>query len=145
MADNVGYTPGAGATVAADEVDGALHQRVKISIGDDGSAADLGPSNPMPIVAMAPIEVVAPDGGAIPVSDESLAFLLARMLNVLNAPQGYDKSLQRQRSTAIVESGIITTLTTLSNLAAIDGYTGKIQIVGQNLAAWHQCVRSRIS
>jgi len=41
MADNIGYTPGSGATVAADEVGGALHQRVKLSIGADGAAADL--------------------------------------------------------------------------------------------------------
>lgn len=40
MADNVGYTPGTGATVAADEIGGVLHQRVKISVGSDGSATD---------------------------------------------------------------------------------------------------------
>ena len=41
MADNVGYTPGAGAIVAADEIAGVLHQRVKVSVGADGSATDL--------------------------------------------------------------------------------------------------------
>lgn len=40
MADNVGYTPGVGATVAADDISGVLHQRVKISLGADGSAVD---------------------------------------------------------------------------------------------------------
>jgi len=40
MADNVGYTPGSGATVAADDISGVLHQRVKISLGADGSAVD---------------------------------------------------------------------------------------------------------
>lgn len=30
MADNVGITPGTGATIAADDVGGVLHQRVKI-------------------------------------------------------------------------------------------------------------------
>ena len=29
MADNVGYTPGTGADIAADEVDGVLYQRIK--------------------------------------------------------------------------------------------------------------------
>ena len=33
--DNVGYTPGAGATIAADEIGGVLHQRVKIGVGGD--------------------------------------------------------------------------------------------------------------
>lgn len=40
MADNVAYTPGSGATIAADEIGGVLHQRVKLSLGADGSAAD---------------------------------------------------------------------------------------------------------
>jgi hypothetical protein len=40
MADNVGYTPGVGATVAADDIGGVLHQRVKISLGADGVAND---------------------------------------------------------------------------------------------------------
>lgn len=49
MADNVGYTPGSGATVAADDIAGVLYQRVKIGIGGDGSATDLSSANPMPI------------------------------------------------------------------------------------------------
>lgn len=40
MADNVAITPGTGATVAADDISGALHQRVKLSIGADGVATD---------------------------------------------------------------------------------------------------------
>jgi hypothetical protein len=40
MADNIAVTPGTGATVAADDIAGVLHQRVKISIGADGTAAD---------------------------------------------------------------------------------------------------------
>lgn len=41
MADNTTYTPGSGATIAADDVGGALHQRVKVSLGADGAVADL--------------------------------------------------------------------------------------------------------
>ena len=38
MADNVGYTPGAGATVAADDIGGILYQRNrKIALGADGT------------------------------------------------------------------------------------------------------------
>jgi hypothetical protein len=51
MADNVGYTPGTGATVAADEISGVLHQRVKIGVGTDGVAVDVSEGNPMPMVA----------------------------------------------------------------------------------------------
>jgi hypothetical protein len=50
MADNVGITPGTGATAAADEIDGVLHQRVKITIGSDGvSRGDVDVTNPMPV------------------------------------------------------------------------------------------------
>ncbi|CAB4164626.1 hypothetical protein UFOVP830_58, partial [uncultured Caudovirales phage] len=38
MVDNVGYTPGTGATIAADDIAGVLYQRVKIGVGADGSA-----------------------------------------------------------------------------------------------------------
>jgi hypothetical protein len=57
MADNVGYTPGTGATVAADEIGGVLHQRIKLGIGDDGVAVDVSDANPMP-VALTQGEVV---------------------------------------------------------------------------------------
>ena len=57
MADNVGYTPGVGATVAADEIAGVLHQRVKIGIGADGSATDVSAANPMPVTASTPLDV----------------------------------------------------------------------------------------
>lgn len=40
MADNVGYTPGTGATIAADDIAGVLHQRMKLSLGTDGNATD---------------------------------------------------------------------------------------------------------
>jgi hypothetical protein len=48
MADNVGYTPGTGATIAADDIASVLYQRVKISEGADGSATDVSAANPMP-------------------------------------------------------------------------------------------------
>jgi hypothetical protein len=52
MADNVGYTPGTGALVAADEIGGVLHQRVKLGVGDDGVAVDVSEANPMPVNAV---------------------------------------------------------------------------------------------
>lgn len=50
MADNVGYTPGSGASIAADDVGGVLHQRVKLTLGVDGATeGDVSSSNPMPV------------------------------------------------------------------------------------------------
>ena len=50
MADNIGYTPGAGAIIAADDVGGALLQRIKVVVGADGvNDGDVSLANPMPI------------------------------------------------------------------------------------------------
>ena len=49
MADNIGYTPGTGATVAADDVSGVLYQRVKLAFGADGSASDVANGNGLPV------------------------------------------------------------------------------------------------
>lgn len=130
MADNIGYTPGTGATIAADDVGGALYQRIKPAFGADNTAVDVSEDTPLPV------------------TDAQLVFLLTRMLNALNAPQGYDKSLQRQRGTNIIESGTITqvsTVATVNNLTAIDTLQGRIQVYGANLSAWADTVRARIT
>jgi len=50
MADNTTIGAGTGGdTIASDDVGGVKHQRVKISIGADGVAADCSTSNPLPI------------------------------------------------------------------------------------------------
>lgn len=47
--DNVGYTPGEGAQIAADDVGGVLYQRAKLSFGEDGQASDVHEGNPLPV------------------------------------------------------------------------------------------------
>ena len=49
MADNIGYTPGTGATVAADDVSGVLYQRVNLAFGADGSASDVASGSGLPV------------------------------------------------------------------------------------------------
>jgi hypothetical protein len=51
MADNVGYTPGSGATIAADDIGGILFQRVKPVWGVDGVANDVNETTPLPVTA----------------------------------------------------------------------------------------------
>ena len=133
MADNVGYTPGSGATIAADDVGGTLYQRVKLAIGADGEATDASSANPLPVY------------------DDSVRQILAPMVGLLESPRGYDKSLQRQRGTVVVESGTVTTVTTVTtcstvtNLSQIDNIQGRIGQLSENLSAWAGCVRARIS
>lgn len=50
MADNVGYTPGTGADIAADDIGGVLYQRMKLTLGDNNTnAGDVSFDNPMPV------------------------------------------------------------------------------------------------
>lgn len=51
MADNVAITAGTGTTIAADDVGGALHQRVKATWGPDGTGndVDVATGKPMPV------------------------------------------------------------------------------------------------
>ena len=123
--------------------------------------------------AVAPIQYTAPDGSAVDVTDavplpvsssggsggggalaQEQVDLLYRILQMLNAPLGYDKSLGRQRGTVAVESGTVTAVTTvttvttvasLSNIVAIGGYNAQMQIVDTNRIAWSGCVRARIT
>jgi len=130
MADNIGYTPGSGATVAADDIGGVLYQRVKLTSGEDGTATDVSEAAPLPV------------------ADNASGNLLRRILQMLMAPLGYDKSLQRQRGTVLVESGTVTTVTTVTTVGAlnnIDGYNARMQILDQNRTSWALNVRARIT
>jgi hypothetical protein len=49
MADNVGYTPGSGETIATDEIGGVQYQRVKPVWGVDGVANDVNATTPLPV------------------------------------------------------------------------------------------------
>lgn len=146
MADNVGYTPGSGAIVAADDISGVLYQRIKPVVGVDGVAVDVSSTSPMPVS-----DVVAEE------TRQDMLLLLTRLLNYLNAPMGYDKSLQRQRGTVVVESGTVTTVSTVSTVTTvntvnavtslnnIDTYNARMTVLDTNRTAWAQCVRARIT
>jgi hypothetical protein len=138
MPDNVGYTPGSGATIAADDVGGALYQRVKLATGADGVIeGDVSPANPMPIQEVS---------GAMS--------WLRRIFDRLSSPPAYDSSLDRSRGTVVVESGTVTTVstvttcttvTTVAGLTNIDGRSGAMLIDQTNLSAWANCHRARIT
>jgi len=52
MADDILLNPGSGGdSVAADEIGGKKHQRVKVQFGDDGSATDVSSANKLPVLA----------------------------------------------------------------------------------------------
>ena len=127
MADNTTLNPGAGGdVVAADDVGGIKYQRIKLTLGADGvNDGDVSASNPIPVAESGP-----------------LLTLFIRLLNLLGAPVGYDKSQGRYRQTTIIESG---TVTTVSNQTNIGGVQAQILVNGANLSPLQACVRARIT
>ena len=138
--DNVGITPGTGATAAADDIDGVLYQRVKLIHGADNvNAGDVAVTNPLPV------------------QDEGGWWVLNRIYQLLSSPRGYDKSLQRQRGTVVVESGTVTTVSTVTtvttcstvtavtNLAGFGGEQPQIMARAMSRASWRANVRALIT
>lgn len=90
--------------------------------------------------------------------------VLARILQMLMAPLGYDKSIQRHRNSVLLETGAntigavniaasqtlatvttVTTCSTVTTLSNMDGVQGRIMAYGANSSAWADCHRSRIT
>jgi hypothetical protein len=141
MADNTTLNPGSGGDViASDDVAGVKYQVVKLDVGGDGASSSVTADNPLPVAESGP-----------------LITLFIRMLNMLGAPVGYDKSLQRYRQTSIIETGNLgtistvttvsttTTVGTVTNQANIGGIQAQLLVNAGNLAAWQASVRARIS
>lgn len=89
---------------------------------------------------------MADDGGVATLSD--ILFQLKRMLVTLMNPQWVDKAANQVRAQvtgSISTVTTVTTVTTASNLSNIDSFSGRTLITHQNLSAWGQIVRSRIT
>ena len=163
MADNILSKDRADADIAlaAKDIGGVLFPR-NVLVTPDG--ADLLPltdaelrASPLPISGTVLVDNFPTPGltdaqlRAAPVLVEEsgpLLTLFIRLLNLLGAPVGYDKSQGRYRQTAIVESGTLTTvnvINTVNNQALIGGIQAQILPNGQNLSAWQACVRARIT
>jgi len=118
MADNVAYTPGAGATIAADEIGGVLHQRVKIGVGGDGEATDLSKANPMPVEAP---------------RVEDLLVMMNRLIKVCESLMMVD-SAQRQRITIDSITGGLTlaAVTGVNTVSVVSTVSAQTTLAGMN-------------
>jgi len=166
MADNV-VLPGTGSSVATDEIDGNQFQRMKLTLGADGvNDGDVSSTNPIPVTGgltdaelrAAAIDVLGPltdaELRALPlvVTDttaaellDGLQTLLTRLLNATNSPRGYDVALGRSRMTAIIETGNIGTVGTVTNQVNMGNQQAQLLTNGQNVSAWAAIVRARIT
>lgn len=109
MADNILVTAGSGTTVAADDIGGVLHQRVKISQGADGSGTDVS--------SAAPLQVTLANTGANATSvkvDGSAA--TQPVSGSVTATQATGTNLH-----TVVDSGTVTTVSTVTNLSQLGG------------------------
>ena len=128
MADNIGYTPGSGATIAADEIGGVLYQRMKIGIGADGTATDISTANPMPITAPNALGVSATGALTTTETGELVEAIEALRMAVqsLNRTVGQVLPDSTGRMRTVVESGsnvAITSLPTLSTVTTVGTVT----------------------
>lgn len=121
MPDNVGYTPGSGATVAADEINSILYQRVKPVIGDDGVAVDVSQNNPIPSL--------------VDRTDNLLA-MMSRIVKLLESNAVVDVAQRQRISLDTIPAGVtlptVTTVTTVGTVSTITA--GTITTVGNMTA-----------
>ena len=136
MPDNVDITPGAGATVATDEVGGHHYQRMKLTDGADGSESHAS---------------VRADGTQ-EVSVTDLAAALYAILESLTRPISQDPGTGRLRvsmeAAAVTMTGVttVTTVSTVTSMTQLQGgaaWDVLCKPLDRNL--WNNSVRMRIS
>ena len=73
--------------------------------------------------------------------------MLNNLLNIIASPGIRDKTVNADRVTLIGGSTTISsgTVTTVSNVAAVGGYQGQMQIIQNNINAWANACRRTIS
>lgn len=85
------------------------------------------------------------------ISQETTLRIIDRILNLLRFPAGFDRSQNRARVTAAVESGTITTVATVttcatvSNISNVDSYQGRLLVLADLRNAWSNTVARRFT
>lgn len=133
MADDLGYTPGSGATVATDEIGGRHFQLVKMVHGADGIAHQTSNGNPMPV------EVTT---GELLEAIEALRFAVASLTKTIGyaLPNTSGQPIMEVRQATAANLAVtasiagsqtlstVTTLSTLTNQSQLGGYAANDQI-----------------
>lgn len=121
MADNVGYTPGTGATIAADEIGGVLHQRIKLGVGGDGVATDVSAENPLPVQMTSEVlEALSAQRTAL----EALAMSIGRSMPDVSGRL----RVAIDSITGALTLATITTVGTVSNQTNVGGFAANDQV-----------------
>lgn len=120
MADNIGYTPGTGATVAADDIGGVLYQRVKPVHGVDGVAVDASTSNPLPVEAY----------GELVEAIEAMRMAVQAMTRTIGQMQPDTAARMRVALDSITAGLTLATITTVGTVTTTGTLTNQTQIGG---------------
>jgi nitrate/nitrite transporter NarK len=152
MADNTTYTPGTGATIAADDVGGVLVQRVKPQHGVDGQAVDTSATNPFPVAllgeALEALEAVRTAVNALTRTiGQTFPDTAGRQRVLLDAISASLTLATVSTVTAVTTVSTVTTVTTvatLTNQTQIGGI-GAAQVVPAILFDASGVLRDRIS
>jgi hypothetical protein len=112
VADNISITAGSGTSVAADDIGSVFYQRVKVSVGADGSAADLSTANPMPV-----------SGSLVRVDTE-----FTRPANTTNYTAGDAVSNSTGATTIITLANAVRAVGASAYIVRVAVYTDKISI-----------------
>jgi hypothetical protein len=158
MADNITVTPGTGVTIGADDVGGVLIQRVKLTVGPDGTATDvtLGQGNKaasLPVTIASDDDVQAKIGivtETAPASDTASSGLNGRLQRVAQRLTSLiallPTSLGAKTAAAslavttatddvlVPQLGIVTETAPASDTAS-SGLNGRLQRVAQRLTS----------
>ena len=130
MADDISVTPGNGAIVAADDIGGVKHQRVKLVAGDDGSSeGDASHNNPFPVDLSAAIINALKQL----VNNPSIEPASGRVRVVLDALGGAQTL------------GNVTTVGTVTSMSQVAGIPANSFIYDQMHMSWATSIRPRIS
>ena len=122
MPDNIGYTPGSGAIIAADDIGGALHQRIKVVVGAGGvNDGDVSLANPMPIQGV----------GELVEQLAAIRMLLQSMTRTVGQamPDAFGRLLVNITGQTVTVAGTVA-VSSLPTLAAVTTLTNQTQIGG---------------
>ena len=120
--DNIGYTPGTGATVAADDIGGVLYQRIKPTYGADGSATDVSESNGLPVQAV----------GELIEAVEAMRIAVASLVKTIGValPNASGQPIMevRQPTAANLNATVTGSLSTVTTVSTVSTVTNQSQM-----------------
>ena len=142
MADNIGITPGTGATAAADDISGILYQRVKITVGADGTNdGDVATGNPMPVTdsGLPPLTTSHPlsTASGATVRQAPAEIWSASFSKVGSALLETDKFTQRRLGSGVGVSQ------SSGNLVLTTGTTANSEYLARSVASWRGALTAR--